>query len=301
MSANTTQQISDTYKKGQGFKFSPFLFIFILLGIFLRAYTVLNTPDHAPEADVTAGRAALEAQAARTISEVAGQIEDMEQAEAEERAREAEEIAREEARQQAIEEGRGLEEDLYNTMKVRDADELRKTLVDNNAYCLGDSMVEGLHDGAFVNDSSLLYHRGGSVLNSAELFYTAIDLRPSILFITFGVNEPSTYRGDIQAFKDRYEELLNLLKDNLPDCRIYIHKMYPLQMDVVEQEDHNLYIYFDQYNQAIEEVAEECGVGLIDHTTLIAGHDELYWKDGQHPVSKVYVWFLSHDCYVAGI
>lgn len=282
-------------------RLAPSLFALLILTLCLRAVFVLRTPKVSQNVDVTEGRAAMEAQSARTIGEVAGRIEDIERAEAEARAEEAEEIAREEARKQALESGRGLEEDLYGTMKVRDADELRKTLVDNNAYCLGDSMVEGLHDGAFVNDSSLLYRRGGSVLNSGELFYTAIDLRPSILFITFGINEPSTYQGDIQAFKDRYKELLNLLTDNLPDCRIYIHKMYPLQMDVVEELDQNLYKYFDQYNQAIEEVAEECGVGLIDHTTLIAGHDELYWKDGQHPVSKVYVWFLSHDCYVAGI
>lgn len=281
--------------------FSPFLLAFIFLAVALRLFLVLRTPVHMEKADVAPGRAAMEAQAGKTISEVAGQIEGMEKTEAAARAQEAEEVAREEARRKALESGRGLEEDLYNTMTVRDADELRKTLVDNNAYCLGDSMVEGLHDGAFVNDSSLLYHRGGSVLNSEEIFYTAIDLRPSILFITFGINEPSTYQGDVQAFKDRYKELLNLLKDNLPDCRIYIHKMYPLKMDVVEELDPALYKYFDQYNQAIVEVAEECGVGLIDHTTLIAGHDELYWEDGQHPVSKVYVWFLSHDCYVAGI
>ena len=203
------------------------------------------------------------------------------------------------AEQAAYDAAHGDESDLYTTMEVRDPDELRSTLVENNAYAIGDSMIEGMNDGQYVNTENLIFRRGCGTYDSLELFERAVNLQASVVWVQLGLNDMDMYISDVGQFKDNYRKLVLYLQENLPDCRIFLCNINPISPDACRR--HPQYEYAGQYNQAIMELCEELGVTYVDNTTLVLGHPELWDTDGIHPVQDVYLWMLSHMCYEAGI
>ena len=286
--------------------FAGVLCAVVIVSIILINITELEGISHQPLTDVSAGHDALANQMMKDLTEKTqsiSAIEDAERAEAEAAERAAMEAEAYEAQlaaqQAAYDAAHGDENDLYNTMEVRDPDELRMTLVQNNAYAIGDSMIEGMNDGQYVNTENLIFKRGCGTYDSLGLFERAVNLQASIVWVQLGLNDMDMYITDVGQFKDNYRKLVLYLQENLPDCRIFLCNINPISPDACRR--HPQYEYAGQYNQAIMELCEELGVTYVDNTTLVLGHPELWDTDGIHPVQDVYLWILSHMCYEAGI
>ena len=286
--------------------FAGMLCAVVIVSIILINITELEGISHLPLTDVSAGHDALANQMMKDLTvqtQSISAIEDAERAEAEaaERAAMDEEAyqAQLAAQQAAYDAAHGDESDLYTTMEVRDPDELRSTLVENNAYAIGDSMIEGMNDGQYVNTENLIFRRGCGTYDSLELFERAVNLQASVVWVQLGLNDMDMYISDVGQFKDNYRKLVLYLQENLPDCRIFLCNINPISPDACRR--HPQYEYAGQYNQAIMELCEELGVTYVDNTTLVLGHPELWDTDGIHPVQDVYLWMLSHMCYEAGI
>ena len=286
--------------------FAGVLCTVVIVSIILINITELEGISHQPLTDVSAGHDALANQMMKDLTEKTqsiSAIEDAERAEAEAAERAAMEAEAYEAQlaaqQAAYDAAHGDENDLFNTMEVRDPDELRVTLVQNNAYAIGDSMIEGMNDGQYVNTENLIFRRGCGTYDSQGLFERAVNLQASIVWVQLGLNDMDMYITDVGQFKDNYRKLVLYLQENLPDCRIFLCNINPISPDACRR--HPQYEYAGQYNQAIRELCEELGVTYVDNTTLVLGHPELWDTDGIHPVQDVYLWILSHMCYEAGI
>ncbi|MER2024968.1 MAG: hypothetical protein ABS879_05030, partial [Eubacteriales bacterium] len=129
--------------------FAGMLCAVVIVSIILINITELEGISHLPLTDVSAGHDALANQMMKDLTvqtQSISAIEDAERAEAEaaERAAMDEEAyqAQLAAQQAAYDAAHGDDNDLLNTMTVRDPDELRVTLAENNAYAIGDSMIE---------------------------------------------------------------------------------------------------------------------------------------------------------------
>ena len=286
--------------------FAGMLCAVVIVSIILINITELEGISHLPLTDVSAGHDALANQMMKDLTvqtQSISAIEDAERAEAEaaERAAMDEEAyqAQLAAQQAAYDAAHGDESDLFTTMEVRDPDELRSTLVENNAYAIGDSMIEGMNDGQYVNTENLIFRRGCGTYDSLGLFERAVNLQASVVWVQLGLNDMDMYISDVGQFKDNYRKLVLYLQENLPDCRIFLCNINPISPDACRR--HPQYEYAGQYNQAIMELCEELGVTYVDNTTLVLGHPELWDTDGIHPVQDVYLWMLSHMCYEAGI
>ena len=286
--------------------FAGMLCAVAIVSIILINITELERISHLPLTDVSAGHDALANQMMKDLTvqtQSISAIEDAERAEAEaaERAAMDEEAyqAQLAAQQAAYDAAHGDDNDLLNTMTVRDPDELRVTLAENNAYAIGDSMIEGMNDGQYVNTENLIFRRGCGTYDSLELFERAVNLQASVVWVQLGLNDMDMYISDVGQFKDNYRKLVLYLQENLPDCRIFLCNINPISPDACRR--HPQYEYAGQYNQAIMELCEELGVTYVDNTTLVLGHPELWDTDGIHPVQDVYLWMLSHMCYEAGI
>ena len=286
--------------------FAGILCAILIVSIILINITELEEIAHLPLTDISAGHDALANQMTKDLTvqtQAITAIEDAERAEAEAAERAAMDEAAYEAQlaeqKAAYDRAHGDEKDLYNTMEVRDPDELRMTLVKNNAYAIGDSMIEGMNDGQYVNTESLIFRRGCGTYDSQDLFERAVNLQASVVWVQLGLNDMDMYHSDSGQFKDNYRKLVQYLQDSLPDCRIFLCNINPISEDACRR--HPQYEYAGQYNQAIMELCEELGVSYVDNTTLVLGHPELWDSDGIHPVQDVYLWMLSHMCYEAGI
>ena len=286
--------------------FAGMLCAVAIVSIILINITELEGISHLPLTDVSAGHDALANQMMKDLTVQTQSITDIEDAEraAEEEAMRAQMDAEAyeaqlAAEQAAYDAAHGDESDLYTTMEVRDPDELRSTLVENNAYAIGDSMIEGMNDGQYVNTENLIFRRGCGTYDSLELFERAVNLQASVVWVQLGLNDMDMYISDVGQFKDNYRKLVLYLQENLPDCRIFLCNINPISPDACRR--HPQYEYAGQYNQAIMELCEELGVTYVDNTTLVLGHPELWDTDGIHPVQDVYLWMLSHMCYEAGI
>ena len=286
--------------------FAGTLCAILIVSIILINITELEGIAHLPLTDISAGHDALANQMTKDLTvqtQAITAIEDAERAEAEAAERAAMDEAAYEAQlaeqKAAYDRAHGDEKDLYNTMEVRDPDELRMTLVKNNAYAIGDSMIEGMNDGQYVNTESLIFRRGCGTYDSHDLFERAVNLQASVVWVQLGLNDMDMYHSDSGQFKDNYRKLIQYLQESLPDCRIFLCNINPISEDACRR--HPQYEYAGQYNQAIMELCEELGVSYVDNTTLVLGHPELWDSDGIHPVQDVYLWMLSHMCYEAGI
>ena len=161
----------------------------MIVSIILINITELEGISHLPLTDVSAGHDALANQMMKDLTvqtQSISAIEDAERAEAEaaERAAMDEEAyqAQLAAQQAAYDAAHGDDNDLLNTMTVRDPDELRVTLAENNAYAIGDSMIEGMNDGQYVNTENLIFRRGCGTYDSLGLFERAVNLQASVVW-----------------------------------------------------------------------------------------------------------------------
>ena len=295
----------------QAVHFDKKVFAGVLCAVTIASIILINITElggiaHQPLTDISAGHDALANQMMKDLTvqtQSISAIEDAERAEREEAERAAMDAEAYEAQlaaeQAAYEAAHGDENDLFNTMKVRDPDELRMTLAENNAYAIGDSMIEGMNDGQYVNTENLIFRRGCGTYDSYDLFERAVNLQASVVWVQLGLNDMDMYFSDVGQFRDNYRKLILYLQENLPDCRIFLCNINPISPNACKR--HPQYEYAGQYNQAIMELCEELDVSYVDNTTLVLNHPELWDSDGIHPVQDVYLWMLSHMCYEAGI
>lgn len=243
----------------------------------------------------------LEAKSQETVARGLNQLESMEKkdysgVETQIQALEDAEKAAEE-KAEAIESGKGVEDDLYNTMTVRDTTELQKAF--EGSIILGDSVVEAIDGYGYLPANEVVYKRGVSVHDLDELIATTIGLNPKCVFFQMGINDMDTYNSDTAKFVEEYKNQIQTLKQGLPNVQVYVNNVNPVQDFVLES--HPGYRYQADYNVALKAMCEEIGVTFIDNSSLINAHEEFFDDDGIHPLPEYYPYWLTHMANVAGL
>ncbi len=158
-----------------------------------------------------------------------------------------------------------------------------------DAMILGDSIAEGLDDYDILPRSCVTAESDTGVCVSEVSMIEnhvsyAIERSPKVLFLSYGLNDIEAASGDADVFIKAYRKVLDQLKEQLPDTKIYINSILPVRKTVVEEDEQ--YEMIPQYNKELMALCEEEQIVFIDNTSFVK--DEDYQEDGIHVTEDYY-------------
>lgn len=117
-----------------------------------------------------------------------------------------------------------------------------------------------------------------------------VAMDPGAIFINIGsvdVDRVASEVFDMQFMQDSYRELLTYLRDNLPDCNIYVMAYYPSQENTFRPN-----ALVDECNVWVEELANELGLNFVNVSGVLKNEKgylrEDYSADGIHLTDEAY-------------
>ena len=117
-----------------------------------------------------------------------------------------------------------------------------------------------------------------------------VAMQPGAIFINIGsvdVDRVASEVFDMQFMQDSYRDLLTYLRDNLPDCGIYVMAYYPSQENTFRPN-----ALVDECNVWVEELANELGLHFVNVSGVLK-NDKGYLRedfsaDGIHLTDEAY-------------
>ncbi|WP_077533505.1 GDSL-type esterase/lipase family protein [Massiliimalia massiliensis] len=173
-----------------------------------------------------------------------------------------------------------------------------KTIFKKSVF-VGDSLTEAISTYKFLSKSNVVYKRGMSVPNAGELFPTVVGLNPDQVFLSFGMNDLLYFRGKAESFIEAYQKQVSSLQDQLPDARIYIMSIMPIQDPALSKNQN--FKHYGEFNKALKSMCDEMGLTFIDCTDLAEKHIDLYEPDGIHVKSTFYPYWFKTVAEKAGL
>ena len=140
----------------------------------------------------------------------------------------------------------------------------------------GSSLMEQFPIERFAAQDTLpfaVYNRGISGIVTQELFehidVCILDLAPQKLFINIGTNDFNVAETTVEMLTERYARILDVVKERLPACRLYMMAYYPVnaamapeaaQQRMKIRTNHKLRLA----NAALARLAEEKGACFLN-------------------------------------
>ncbi len=238
------------------------MIVWMIFGGIVFAIGVMN-----PREDPRAGLARLEQMEAADTDEIDGQI-------------------------QALEEAERAADEAWANRPVNEKFA--------NAYVLGDSIAQGLYENAVLDGSLVTAEQDTGVCKSEISMIEnhvsrAIEVSPQVLFLSYGLKDIEAASGNADIFAMAYKNVLDTLKDSLPETRIYVNCVLPVQQFVTDENE--WYGSIPEYNEKLKELCAEEGVTFIDNSSL--AKDEYYSEDGIHLTNEYYAEWVNHMAEIA--
>lgn len=167
------------------------------------------------------------------------------------------------------------------------------------AVLVGDSVAEGFLDYEFLEASSVIARKGLRADTAGEEIGKALDLSPTCLFLSMGLNDLEYCRGDSGRFVEYYRERIVEIRESHPDLPVYVCGILPILPGAVEKKAELGYV--DAFNEALRQMCEEFQLPFIEGGDLLEGREEWYQKDEIHLKSEFYPLWLGRMEEVAGL
>lgn len=164
---------------------------------------------------------------------------------------------------------------------------------------IGDSITEGLSELSIIDEYNVISNKGDTVIKAKESLYKLTGSNPKNLVLLYGMNDVIEYDGQIKGrdhnmFKDDYINLIDDIKERLPNTNIYLVSPLPVMSNATNSNYRLTNNNIDLFRKKVKEVAEETEVTYVDIASLVRGKDYLYEPDGIHYKYQFYeVWL---DC-----
>lgn len=161
-----------------------------------------------------------------------------------------------------------------------------------NCVFFGDSITESISYYKFVDESRVLGIKGLTSRKAMSKLDKVVEKGPEKIFILFGMNDVIDGEG---TFIEGYTKLIDALKERLPNTKIYIQSILPVD-DRAKKRSGNLNNpRIDEFNRALKEMAEKEGVSYMDVAAVAKQYgDELREPDGIHYKYKFYIVWLNY-------
>lgn len=167
-----------------------------------------------------------------------------------------------------------------------------------NSVVMGDSITKALEDYEFLDSTSVVAKNGINLAHVQPELERAVELNPKNIFMSYGMNDLEYLWGNPQKFEELYENAVRTLQESLPDTKIYINGILPIQQKAIDKKP--LYGNVDAYNEALVEMCTRLGLPFIDNSGLMQQED-IYQEDGIHPKPHYYPSWLENMASKAGI
>ena len=158
-----------------------------------------------------------------------------------------------------------------------------------NAVIMGDSISEAFMEYDLLNASSVVAKIGVELDQLDEQIESVAQINPQVIFLAYGMNDIIATRGDTDEFVKQYDELFKKLQEKLPDAKIFVNSIFPVQEQEIEREP--AYKNLDQYNEALHSLCDKRQIAFIDNTELVS--DSYYEEDGVHFKESFYPFWLN--------
>ncbi|MGN1443984.1 MAG: GDSL-type esterase/lipase family protein [Acutalibacteraceae bacterium] len=149
----------------------------------------------------------------------------------------------------------------------------------DNVYFMGDSLMEGLHAYNILNPSRLITQVSAGLSHLEQNMNKIINARPPILIIHYGLNSISTSDAQIDAFVQRYTTDIKKLKKALPQTRIIISLLFPINTSIATAARFKA---VGKFNNALKIMCKSLSVEYLDSTSVINANKQFYEPDGIH-------------------
>ncbi len=164
----------------------------------------------------------------------------------------------------------------------------------------GSSLAEQFPINELLPNQSI-YNRGvgGFVIDEfLENIDTLIfDLEPSKLFINIGSNDIGLPTYDQNTLMTKYQKVLDLIHDKLPQCQVYMLSYYPVNADKKSfiPEEEKAFIFasrtnasINKANKALSLLASKNNARYIDVNTCLLNDDGVLRED--YTVEGIHLW-----------
>lgn len=159
----------------------------------------------------------------------------------------------------------------------------------DDAVFIGDSRTEGLFLNTGLSNATSFAHMGLMVdtVFTRPLFNVNGEKVPVIdalkatdfskVYIMLGINETGWAYSSI--FVQKYGDIVDAIREINPDAVIYIQAIMPVSQRVSDTHSYIKNAKISEYNQLLQQLAEEKQVYYIDTASAVAGPDESLPED----------------------
>ena len=167
-----------------------------------------------------------------------------------------------------------------------------------SSVVLGDSIAMGFSEYDILNSSSVVAEIGIKI-EETDKVKAQIDaakmMNPQAVFLCYGINDVREGSISTTSFADKYKLILDYIKEEMPDTKIYVNAIFPVHSNAVDKEPNLEKI--DEYNEKLSEACDKRQVAFLNNTDLVKS--SYYEEDGIHFVSDFYVLWADYLAEVA--
>lgn len=150
----------------------------------------------------------------------------------------------------------------------------------------GDSIVAAIYEYGILSTSQVIAEVGAGTAYLEDVTKDIVAANPKYLVLHFGENQIGD-KGYAEEFASLYGDCIKNLKKQLPNTKIFVDSIFPVQEKAFGSEP--ILRNIPAYNEAIKTMCKDIGVTFIDYDSLWASFSKNYYDlDGIHPVSSFY-------------
>jgi lysophospholipase L1-like esterase len=161
-----------------------------------------------------------------------------------------------------------------------------------NSVFMGDSITEGFAINEILPRESVIAGAGTTAGFIYDDLGALVEKKPDNVFIMLGsidilmpVDDPK------ELFRNDLTKLISKIKEDLPDCKIYLQSITPVTQDTLKENPR--YEGLEEYNEIVKEVADKLSVNYVDIRELVQENPDLYAEDGIHFKKEFYQLWLK--------
>ncbi len=243
------------------------LAIILVVVLFLAGAAVVGIKYMNPRPDITEGMKKLDEFNRVKVSSVESEVAALEE-----------------------EEARILEE----RSKRPNSEKFKETVI------FGDFTAQGVYEQEVLGESYVLARESACVHDPdgtgvTENLDAAADKNPRVIFLLLGVNDAAYEDGSAAVFEEDYRAFLAQVKEKLPDTRVYVNSILPVQQKAVDEAEGLADI--PEYNARLQKVCKEAGAVYVDNSDLVK--EDCYKDDGKRMRQRYYTAWIKRAAEVA--
>ncbi len=169
-----------------------------------------------------------------------------------------------------------------------------------DALIIGDFIAQGLYEQDVLDESFVLAEAESCVHDPDGTGVTdgvraVIQAQPEVLFLELGINDTIVEGASEDTFESDYKAVLEQLKSQLPDTKIYVNSILPVADQALNE--HAGYSNAAAYNRILKALCKQEKVVFIDSTGLV--QPEYYKGDGRHMTKDYFTLWAAYMADVA--